>query len=100
VYEELTNYGFWRNSLAIRPYALIGLPLLLVVHVGLVISGRDLVTVVAGAAVTALALLYWAAVVRPDRVRQHGETYACRLLETLDWPVAASPPTAPASPPA
>ena len=97
VHEELTNYGFWRNSPAIKPYAIISLVLLLVVHTTVAISGRDLTSVVFGAAVTILALLYWLSAVRPDRVRQHGETYACRLLETLDWPTGAT--SRPATPP-
>ena len=53
-----------------------------------------------GLAVTALAMTYWISAVRPHRLRQHGETYACRLLETLDWPTAAPTPAAPAPPPA
>lgn len=97
VHEELTNYGFWRNSLAIKPYAVISLVLLLVVHAGVAIAGHDLTSIVFGVAVTMLALLYWISAVRPDRVRQHGETYACRLLETLDWPTAST--SRPATPP-
>ena len=100
VHEELTNYGFWRNSAAIKPYAVTSLLLLLVVHAGLAFVGRDVTSVASGAAVTALAMTYWISAVRPHRVRQHGETYACRLLETLDWPTAASTPVAPAPPPA
>jgi len=51
-----------------------------------------------GRPVTALAMTYWISAVRPHRVRRHGETYACRLLETLDWPTAAPSPAAPAPP--
>jgi hypothetical protein len=97
VYEELTNYGFWRNSLAIKPFALTSLVLLLAVHIGLVFAGRSLQSVALAAAVALAAGLYWATVVRPGRVRQHGETYASRLLETLDWPARS---TSPGPPPA
>jgi hypothetical protein len=98
VHEELTNYGFWRNSLAIKPYALLGLTMLLAADAALAIAGHDLASVGKSTAVAVLAGLYWTAVVRSHRVRQHGETYACRLLETLDWPVASTPPT-PSTPP-
>jgi hypothetical protein len=98
VYEELTNYGFWRNSLAIRPYALVSLALLLAVDAALAMTGHDLTSVFKSAAVAVLAGLYWVTAVRPHRVRQHGETYAARLLETLDWPAASAPSTSSAPP--
>ena len=72
--------------------------MLLAVHAALAFVGCDLTSVASGPAVTALAMTYWISAVRPHRVRQHGETYACRLLETLDWPTAAPTPAAPAPP--
>lgn len=43
---------------------------------------------------TILAILFWTSIVRTNRVLQHGQTYAIRLLETLDW-MSAPPETSP-----
>ena len=94
VHEELTNYGFWRNSLAIKPIAMISLIILLGIDAWSLTLGRDPQLVGVTIGVTVLAILFWAIAVRPSRVLQHGQTYATRLLETLDW-APATPPSPP-----
>ena len=93
VHEENTNYGFWRNSLAIKPFAMICLIILLGVNAWSLMLGRDPQLVGVTIGVTVLAILFWIITVRPERVLQHGRTYATRLFETLDWaPVTPTPP--------
>lgn len=92
VHEENASYGFWRNSLAIKPFALNCMVMLLGVNAWSLMLGRDPQLGVA-IGVTILAILFWTITVRPERVLQHGQTYATRLFETLDWePATPTPP--------
>ncbi|MFD5407092.1 hypothetical protein [Streptomyces griseorubiginosus] len=98
VAEENREYGFRRNTLALRPFALgaaaAGL-LGVVVHAVLArpLSGP------AGAAVSAglvaadfLLLVFWIWTVRPVWVAEAAWTYARRLVETAELPNAESGP--------
>ena len=83
--QENMEYGFRRNSLGIRPYAVaLAVACVAVSAVALVVRSTDwqqwAVAIVVGLA----AIAYWLVVVKPSWVREAAEAYADRLLETVD----------------
>ncbi|MEV4264567.1 hypothetical protein [Kribbella sp. NPDC049584] len=86
VQEENTHFGFRRNMYAIKPVAL-GILTLTLILCAASIGTRGLHWPTAVSVAVALALApVWAFAVRSGWVRQAGEKYAERLLETLDDP--------------
>jgi hypothetical protein len=95
VHDENTEYGFRRNLLAAKPLALALLVVLLGVDGFAAYLGHDPQLVGAATAVHLVAALLWLTVVRRSWVRQQADTYAERLLETLEHPeLTSSPPAA------
>ena len=84
LYEENINYGFWRNLLGLKPFALTSLVALLAIDGITLVAGRQSQMVGVAAGLHVLCLIVWLVAVRPDRVLQQGRTYAERLFETLD----------------
>jgi hypothetical protein len=91
VQEESAQYGFRRNLLGVRPYALVILAVCLAYDLALITgvlpggtSSRSLTGVVL--AVHAAALLGWLAQVRPPWVREAADDYTTRIFATLDDP--------------
>ena len=91
VQAENAQYGFRRNLLGVKPYALAVLVICLVADVPLVIVGlpggasnRLLTGLVL--AVHGVALLGWLAQVRSAWVREAADDYATRLFAALDDP--------------
>jgi len=91
VQEENAQYGFRRNLLGVKPYALAVLALCLVADLVLIIGvlpGGALNRLLTGLvmAVHAAALLGWLAQVRPPWVREAADDYTTRLFAALDDP--------------
>jgi len=84
LHEENINYGFWRNLLGLKPFALTSLVALLAIDGITLAAGREPQMVGVAAGLHVLCLIVWLVAVRPDRVLQQGRTYAERLFETLD----------------
>ncbi|GAA4757825.1 hypothetical protein GCM10023328_47110 [Modestobacter marinus] len=89
--EENAQYGFRRNLLGVKPYALAVLAICLVADLVLIIGAlpggapnRLLTGLVM--AVHAAALLGWLAQVRPPWVREAADDYTTRLFAALDDP--------------
>ncbi len=83
VAEENREYGFRRNSLGLRPLALIVSALTALISAILAIAAeRPACWLSMG--ISLLALGFWVAVVRPHWVRAAAELYAQRLLEAAE----------------
>jgi len=85
VFSENADYGFRRNSLGIRPFAIgvaalaAGLSLALAI-----VRGDEWTRWMVACLVSAGAWAYWWRVVTPAWVREAAETYADRLFEAVD----------------
>lgn len=95
VREENTHYGFRRNLLGLKPYALAVLAACLLADLALLTGALpDMVTAIPPGsllaaivlAAHAAALLGWLIQVRPKWVREAAEDYTTRLYATLDDP--------------
>jgi hypothetical protein len=100
VFAENMEYGFRRNALGLRPFALVIAGVAFVLSVGLLIWGHG---DQAGrwtrwgisAAISSLSIFYWWRVVTPEWVHRPAELYADRLLGAVEALRAAGPgPTA------
>jgi hypothetical protein len=94
VHDENTEYGFRRNLLAAKPLALALLVVLLGVDGFAAHLGRDPQLVGAATVAHLFAALLWLTVVRRAWVREQADTYAERLLETLEHPEPTTGPPA------
>jgi hypothetical protein len=89
VFAEGTEYGFRRNALGLRPFALLVAGVALVASVAFLLWGRGDAAVrwarwgISGG-ISAALLFYWWRTVTPDWVRLPAEAYADRLLEAID----------------
>jgi len=92
VQTENTYYGFRRNLLALKPFAITLLLLLLVADVAAVPLGRDPQIVGVAVGVHLLTLLSWTPV-RASWVRRQADCYAERLFEALMDPQLHESPT-------
>jgi hypothetical protein len=89
VFEENVEYGFRRNSLGIRPIALIIAAVVLGVCAGLLVLGEGKASARfarwgSAGILSLLALAYWTVVVTKGWVRRAAELYADRLFEALE----------------
>jgi hypothetical protein len=85
LFEENVDYGFRRNSLGIRPFALgisAAATTASLVLVGVEHDAWGRWAICAG--VSAMCGLYWLIFVRPEWVRDAANAYADRLVEALD----------------
>ena len=84
VHDENVGFGFWRNLLALKPFALAMLTLTIIANSIALAYTRE----VSGALIAILLNIAfaacWLTIVKADRVQQQGETYAERLYETLE----------------
>lgn len=100
VFAENMEYGFRRNALGLRPFALIIAGLALVLSLALLVWGHGdqaerWVRWGIAAAISAASILYWWRIVTPEWVRRPAELYADRLLEAVEALRAGEPrPTA------
>ena len=100
VFAENMEYGFRRNSLGLRPFALSIAGTAFVVSVAFLIWGRGDVAgrwarwgIACG--ISAVLLVYWWRIVTPEWVRRAAELYADRLLEAVETLRTSEPrPTA------
>lgn len=89
VFAENKEYGFRRNSLGLRPYALaiafiaLGLSIAFVIHGNRDDSSTWTRWGVAGG-ISFACVLYWWFYVTSDWVRKAAELYADRLIESID----------------
>lgn len=83
---ELTNYGFGRNLLALKPIAITLLIALLVVDFAVGATTGEFAKPATTAAIHTVILLGWLTIVRPNWVLRQGNNYAERLFETLLTP--------------
>jgi hypothetical protein len=96
VFAENMEYGFRRNALGLRPFALIIACIALVLSATLLVWGHG---DQAGrwsrwgisAAISSASLFYWWRIVNPEWVRRPAELYADRLLEAVESLRAAEP---------
>jgi hypothetical protein len=89
VFAENVEYGFRRNCLGLRPFALVIAGVALALSIGLLVWGHGdesqrWARWGIAAAISAAALLYWWRVVTPEWVRRPAELYAVRLLEAVE----------------
>jgi CHASE2 domain-containing sensor protein len=84
VATENAEYGFRRNTLGLKPIAIL-------VAIGIGVLSLVLAAIdswppgfVVPAVVSVLALVFWVWVVTPDWVRSAAETYAARLMEAVE----------------
>jgi hypothetical protein len=83
VAEEVADYGFRRNCLGLRPFALIIAAAVVSASVIVLIVGDDAhpTRFIIAAATGGVALFGWTFGVRPQWVRSSADIYAARLLE-------------------
>jgi hypothetical protein len=85
LFQENMEYGFRRNSLGIRPYAFaLAVACVIVGGVAVAVRSADWQQWAVSIAVGLAAIAYWIFLVKPGWVREAAETYADRLLETVD----------------
>jgi hypothetical protein len=84
-------YGYRRNLLALKPFAITLLILLLAVDALAFHLGRDPQIVGLNAAIHILLLLTWITTVRNSWVRRQATTYAERLFDALEDPALTQP---------
>jgi hypothetical protein len=83
VHRENINYGFARNLLALRPFALALDSIALLLLVGMAaVTGTVTTESGMAAAVATLTFLCWLIFVTPNFVLRSGEAYAKELIET------------------
>ena len=84
VAAENAEYGFRRNTLGLRPLAIVVALVSLIASLALIdangASGRYVVPTV----ISLICLLVWLAVIRSGWVRSAGEIYAQRLMEAVE----------------
>lgn len=83
---ENVDYGFRRNTLAIKPLGLSVLVVLFVIDIAAGVLGTNVTMVAAAAVVHVLCALGWLLIVRRRWVREQADTYAQRLFESLEEP--------------
>jgi hypothetical protein len=89
LFAENMEYGFRRNSLGLRPFALAIAAIALVLAVALFVWGGGnatsrLIRWGISAGISAALFSYWWRIVTPDWVRLAAELYADRLIEAID----------------
>jgi hypothetical protein len=97
VFAENMEYGFRRNSLGLRPFALAIAAISLALSAALLIRADGVVvsrlaTWGAAGGISVVLLIYWWRVVTPGWVRVSAELYADRLLEAVDT-LRVTPPS-------
>jgi hypothetical protein len=83
LFNENADYGFRRNSLAIRRLAL-GVALVVLVLSLALLGFGDWRRWAISAGISFACAVYWWRIVRPEWVRDAAEAYADRLLATVD----------------
>jgi hypothetical protein len=88
VFEENANYGFRRNTLGLKPYAIAVAALVLIIACAAIVVGTAALPSRArawgpAAGMSIVALAFWLAIVTPEWVRLPADTYADRLFEAV-----------------
>jgi hypothetical protein len=86
IQDENISYGFRRNLYALKPIALCVLAATGVICVASLVTRGPHWPVALSVTMTLTLALVWLFAVKPEWVRQAGDTYAERLFEALDDP--------------
>jgi len=86
LFAENIEYGFRRNCLGLRPYALaVAAASLLVAAIAIIaIHGAQRTAYIVSAGIALLALIGWQMLVRPDWVKLAAERYSNQLLAAIE----------------
>lgn len=89
VFAENMEYGFRRNALGLRPFALVIAGIALLISVGVLIWGHGDQAARwtrwgISAAISSISIFYWWRIVTPEWVRRPAELYADRLIEAVE----------------